>query len=100
MELNGQTSSEPATYPASKWSLITRLLFVGIPAAIISLFIAATPPGLWEKARLIGYELCHPLPVVDGRTVGVEYVHENARLAAEYMLGVIAEARKQRAARA
>jgi len=47
-----------------------------------------------------GYELCHPLPVVDGKTVGVEYVHENARLAAEYMRGVIAEARKQRAARA
>jgi sugar phosphate isomerase/epimerase len=47
-----------------------------------------------------GYELCHPLPVVDGKTVSVEYVHENARLAAEYMRGVIAEARKQRAARA
>jgi len=46
-----------------------------------------------------GYELCHPLPVVEGKTVGVEYVHENARLAAEYMRGVIAEARKQRAAR-
>jgi sugar phosphate isomerase/epimerase len=43
-----------------------------------------------------GYELCHPLPVVDGQTVGVEYVHENARLAAEYMRGVIAEARKRR----
>lgn len=46
-----------------------------------------------------GYELCHPLPVVDGKTVGVEYVHENARLAAEYMRGVIAEATRQRAAR-
>jgi sugar phosphate isomerase/epimerase len=45
-----------------------------------------------------GYELCHPLPVVDGQTVGVEYVHENARLAAEYMRGVIAEAKGQRAA--
>jgi sugar phosphate isomerase/epimerase len=45
-----------------------------------------------------GYELCHPLPVVDGRTVGVEYVHENARLAAEYMHGVIAEAMRLQAA--
>ena len=45
-----------------------------------------------------GYELCHPLPVVDGRTVGIEYVHENARLAAEYMRGVIAEARRLEAA--
>ena len=39
-------------------------------------------------------------PWSTGKTVGVEYVHENARLAAEYMRGVIAEARKQRAARA
>jgi uncharacterized membrane protein len=62
MELNGQTSSEPTTYPASKWSLIPKVLFIGIPAAIISLFIAATPPGLWEKARIIGYALCHQLP--------------------------------------
>lgn len=46
----------------------------------------------------LGYELCHPLPVVDGRTVGVEYVHENARLAAEYMRSVIAEAKRLAAA--
>ncbi len=45
-----------------------------------------------------GYELCHPLPVVDGKTVGIEYVDKNARLAAEYMRGVIAEARRQRSA--
>ncbi len=47
-----------------------------------------------------GYELCHPLPVIDGKTVGVEYVDKNARLAAEYMRGVIAEAKKQLGARA
>ncbi len=62
MELNGQTPSESTTYPASKWALIPKALFIGIPAAIISLFIAATPPGLWDKARLIGYALCHQLP--------------------------------------
>jgi sugar phosphate isomerase/epimerase len=57
--------------------------------------------GLLEIAYrgYFGYELCHPLPVVDGQTVGVDYVHENARLAAEYMRGVIAEAKKQRLAR-
>jgi sugar phosphate isomerase/epimerase len=33
----------------------------------------------------IGYELCHQLPVVDGRTVGIEYADEQARLAAEFM---------------
>ena len=61
MELNGRTSSESATYPASKRSPISKVLFIGIPAAIISLFIALTPPCLWEKARLIGYALCHQL---------------------------------------
>jgi len=45
----------------------------------------------------IGYELCHPLPVIDGRTVGIEYVDKNARLAAEFMHGVIDEARKESA---
>jgi hypothetical protein len=41
-----------------------------------------------------GFELCHPLPVVDGRTVGVEFVDKNAQLAAEYMRGILAEAKK------
>ena len=44
-----------------------------------------------------GFELCHPLPVVDGRTVGLEFVDKNAQLAAEYMRGVLAEAKKRRA---
>ena len=33
----------------------------------------------------IGYELCHQLPVVAGRTVGIEYADEQARLAAAFM---------------
>jgi sugar phosphate isomerase/epimerase len=37
----------------------------------------------------IGFELCHPLPVVNGQTVGIEFVDENAELAAEYMRGLI-----------
>jgi sugar phosphate isomerase/epimerase len=37
----------------------------------------------------IGYELCHQLPVVDGRTVGIEYADEQARLAAEFMRAII-----------
>jgi sugar phosphate isomerase/epimerase len=41
----------------------------------------------------IGYELCHPLPAVDGRTVGVEFAEKNAQLAAEYMRTMIGEAR-------
>jgi len=44
----------------------------------------------------IGYELCHPLPVVEGQTVGIEFADQNARLAAEYMRGVIAEVQKEK----
>lgn len=39
-----------------------------------------------------GYELCHPLPVVDGQTVGLDFVDKNAELAAEYMRGIRSEA--------
>jgi sugar phosphate isomerase/epimerase len=38
----------------------------------------------------IGYELCHPLPKVDGQTVGIDYVEKNAQMALEFMRGVIA----------
>jgi sugar phosphate isomerase/epimerase len=44
-----------------------------------------------------GFELCHPLPVVNGQTVGIDFVDKNAQLALEYMKGIIAEAKKQRA---
>ncbi len=37
----------------------------------------------------IGYELCHPLPVVNGQTVGIEYAENSARLACEYMRRMI-----------
>jgi sugar phosphate isomerase/epimerase len=37
----------------------------------------------------MGYELCHPLPVVDGRTVGVEFAEKNAKLAAEFLRGLL-----------
>lgn len=40
-----------------------------------------------------GFELCHPLPVVDGQTVGLDFVDKNARLAAVYMRGIIADAK-------
>ena len=42
-----------------------------------------------------GFELCHPLPVVNGKTVGLDFVDKNAQLAIEYMRGILAEARKQ-----
>lgn len=37
----------------------------------------------------VGYELCHPLPVVKGQTVGVEYAEKNAQLAGEFMRDLI-----------
>jgi sugar phosphate isomerase/epimerase len=45
----------------------------------------------------LGFELCHPLPVVDGRLVGIEFADKNARLAAQYMRETIAAARKKTA---
>ncbi|MDP4223098.1 MAG: sugar phosphate isomerase/epimerase family protein [Bacteroidota bacterium] len=42
----------------------------------------------------LGYELCHPLPVVNGQTVGIEYAGKKAEEAAEFMKGLIAEASK------
>jgi sugar phosphate isomerase/epimerase len=33
----------------------------------------------------MSYELCHPLPVVNGQTVDIAYAHQNAQLAAEFM---------------
>ncbi len=42
----------------------------------------------------LGYELCHPLPIRNGQTVGIEYADTSARLAAEFMRGVIARAQK------
>jgi sugar phosphate isomerase/epimerase len=37
------------------------------------------------------YELCHQLPVVNGQTVGIEFAHKNAQLAAEFMRSIIRE---------
>ena len=45
-----------------------------------------------------GYELCHPLPKVNGEPVGIEFADKNAQLAAEYMRAVVA-ASKPAAAR-
>jgi len=39
----------------------------------------------------MSYELCHSLPMVSGKTVGIEYAEKNARMAAEFMKGIIDE---------
>jgi sugar phosphate isomerase/epimerase len=43
----------------------------------------------------MGYELCHTLPVVGGKTVGIDFVDANAKLALEFIRGTIAEAKKR-----
>jgi sugar phosphate isomerase/epimerase len=37
----------------------------------------------------LGYELCHPLPSVNGEPASLDFADTNARLAAEYMRGVV-----------
>lgn len=39
----------------------------------------------------MSYELCHTLPLVNGKTPGIEFAEKNAQLAAEFMKGLIAE---------
>jgi sugar phosphate isomerase/epimerase len=46
----------------------------------------------------LSYELCHQLPVVNGQSVDIEYAHQNAQLAAEFMRGLI-ESRLEPASR-
>jgi len=45
-----------------------------------------------------GYELCHPLPIVNHKPAGIDFVDKNARLAAQFMRKVVAEARSVLAA--
>jgi len=42
----------------------------------------------------LGFELCHPLPRVDNKLVGIDFVDKNARLAAQYARQMIAKAKK------
>jgi sugar phosphate isomerase/epimerase len=39
----------------------------------------------------MSYELCHPLPLVNGETVGIEFAEKNAQLASEFIRGIITE---------
>jgi sugar phosphate isomerase/epimerase len=40
------------------------------------------------------YELCHELPKVNGQTVGIEFAHKNARLAAEFMREIVEDSKR------
>ena len=43
----------------------------------------------------IGYELCHPLPSINGEPAGIDFADSNARLAAEYMRAILEEAARR-----
>ena len=46
----------------------------------------------------LGFELCHPLPVVNGQLVGIDFADKNARRAARFLRDTIAEEKKRRKA--
>jgi sugar phosphate isomerase/epimerase len=39
----------------------------------------------------LGYELCHPLPLIDGVPAGLDFADTNAKLAAEYMRNLLTQ---------
>jgi len=45
----------------------------------------------------LGYELCHPLPPVNGEPAGLAFADTNAKLAAEYMRGIVERSRVETA---
>lgn len=47
-----------------------------------------------EFSGYLGYELCHPLPIENGQTVGIDYAKRKAQEACEFMKGVIADVTK------
>ncbi|RPI24341.1 MAG: sugar phosphate isomerase/epimerase [Acidobacteria bacterium] len=64
-------------------------------------FLADQVTGLMEIGYngYLGYELCHPLPRVDGKLPGIDFVDKNVQLAAEYLRDTIAEVKKDRPSR-
>ncbi len=59
------TPESSASYSAttqSSWRTFPGLVLLGSALAVIGLFVAVPPHGLWDKARLIGYALCHQMP--------------------------------------
>ena len=45
-----------------------------------------------------GYELCHPLPNVNGEPAALDFADRKAQLAAEYMRAIVAAATRVEAA--
>jgi sugar phosphate isomerase/epimerase len=48
-------------------------------------------------AGYMGYELCHPLPQVNGKPAGIDFVDQNARLAAKFMRRMLSKVHSEQA---
>ncbi|MGH9575149.1 MAG: sugar phosphate isomerase/epimerase family protein [Candidatus Acidiferrales bacterium] len=61
---------------------------------------AAEIRGLVETGYqgYLSYELCHPLPLIDGKVPAIDFVDKNARIAAIYMKNLIQDTMRLRAA--
>jgi uncharacterized membrane protein len=57
-----ESQSTSTALPPSRWALIPKALLTGGLLSIIGLFVSAPPGGLLDKAKLIGYALCHQIP--------------------------------------
>ena len=104
--------------PMNRWQFVTKSLAATAGLAVGDLQVLSHFGGEYERGTdgkvkgegfyrpfvqamhdigysgYMSYELCHPLPVVNGQTVGVEFAHKNAQLAAEFMKGIIEEVTK------
>ncbi len=63
--MTSESPASPSTstaLPSSPWALLPKALLTGGLLAIIGLFVSAPPDGWLDKARLIGYALCHQMP--------------------------------------
>lgn len=56
------SSPAPTALPASPWERVPKALLTGGLLSIIGLFLIAPPHDILDKARLIGYALCHQIP--------------------------------------
>ena len=62
MDSDLSSASPSSALPKSPWHLVPKALFLGGLLSLVGLFLTATPGGLLEKAKLIGFALCHQIP--------------------------------------
>jgi uncharacterized membrane protein len=60
--MTSEPSFSSTATTSSPWRTRRGIFLLGGALAIIGLFVAAPPQALWDKARLIGYAICHQMP--------------------------------------